>query len=520
MDIIVVLLYCLIGILLAKNLFHFFQLDSYQFPSFFKTLNRNFAYSYFPFLILFLVECVVQLLSIFLQNFILLLIIRITLLLSTALLLNKKFIIKNSKKKLVITARLKRLFFMYSFCLFVCGIIVNKLNLLLISAITYIPVFFISALLAWPIEKLISELYFRDARHKLNSIANLVKIGITGSYGKTSVKNILGHILGVYTPTLISPKSFNTPMGLTITIRTLLSPDYRVFVAEMGSRHLGDINELCRLVHPKIGIISSVGPQHLDTFKNLENVIKGKYELIQNLPSDGHAFFQDDQNIVLKMYETTNISKTLISLYNKNADVYVSDIQVSNNGSKFKITFSQNEEIDCTTLLLGEHNIKNIAISAAVCNYLGMPLDLIAKMIATIKPLQSRMEIINTPTYTIINDAFNSNPVGSKEAVTILSKFTGRKIIITPGMVELGKDEPALNESFGEHIGKNVDIVILIGKKRVEPIKRGILSVGFPEEHLYIVPTLEESTKLLNSIVQNNDVVLYENDLPDNYIDA
>ena len=520
MDALQIALYSIVGLLLSKNLMHFFQLDSYQFPSFFKTLNRNVKHSYLPYLLLWPLDLLFHFRLIAIENPLLFYICKSAVLLGAAFLMHRKYAIRFAKKPLVRTARLKRLFVAYIVVLFLFVLIFARLNMLWIVIVAYIPVFFAAALLVWPVEKLISELYFRDARRKLDSMRGLTKVAITGSYGKTSVKNIIGHILNAYTPTLISPRSFNTPMGLTITIRNQLSPDYRVFVAEMGSRHLGDINELCRLVHPKIGVISSVGPQHLDTFKSLENVKKGKYELIQNLPQDGHAFFQDDQSIVRDMYQQTTLAKTLVSLYDEAADIYVFDIHVDSRGSRFKIRFQDEDELDCATVLLGEHNIKNIALSAAVCRYLGMPSELICRMISSIEAIKNRMEIINAGRYTIINDAFNSNPVGSKEAVNVLAKFPSRKIIITPGMVELGKDESTLNEAFGKHIGEHVDIAILIGKKRTEPIKRGILSAQFPAERLYVVSDLKESTTLLNSIVQDGDVVLYENDLPDNYIDA
>lgn len=519
MSVFFTLFYTFLVLLLSKNIVHFFQLDSYQFPSFSRTLLRNWKYSVFPYIILWGIELFFLAFAEQDQESFSLQLLKLVLLLLVTLLLKKKFAIKQAKKPLNFTSRVKRLWVSYAIFLFLGNFWQVSKNIPGVFLLS-IPIFFLAALLIWPVEKMISEFYFRDARRKLNSLSNLTKIGITGSYGKTSVKNILGHILGAFTPTLISPKSFNTPMGLTLTIRNYLSPDYRVFVAEMGSRHLGDINELCRLVHPKIGIISSVGPQHLDTFKSLENIRKGKYELIQNLPKDGHAFFQDDQSIVKGMYEETKIDKTLVSMYDSSANVYVSNVEVNASGSCFQLCFHQNKTIKCTTVLLGEHNIKNIALAAAVAVFLGMPINLIAKSIASIEPIKNRMEIIKAGKYTIINDAFNSNPVGSKEAVSVLSKFPGRKIIITPGMVELGKDEESINHDFGVHIGKHVDIAILIGRKHVEPIKKGILSTGFQNDNLYIVSSLEESTRLLNSIVSEGDIVLYENDLPDNYIDA
>ena len=290
----------------------------------------------------------------------------------------------------------------------------------------------------------------------------------------------------------------------------------------MGSRHIGDINKLCKLVYPQIGVVTSVGPQHLDTFGTVDNVKKGKYELIENLPDKtGHAFFQDDRGIVRDLFNiTNNINKTLVSIYDSNADIYVSDIKIGANGSTFTVNLKDDSSFECSTMLLGENNIKNIAISIAVAKLLNVPDSLIIKSISELKPTKSRLELINAGKYTIINDAFNSNTVGSKEALNILSKFEKRKIIITPGMVELGNQENKLNYELGQEIAKVVDVAILVGKKRIVPIKKGIVDSEFDEKNIFIVDSLNDSTSILNSIVQEGDVVLYENDLPDNYIDA
>lgn len=506
-------------LLISRNILHFFQLDSYQFPSFYRTIVRNKKYSLLNILLLSLTNIF---LFVILKkiNSNLSSIIYIILLLVVACLLRNIFRIKKAKKPLVLTSRFKRLYIFYVLILSVFAIVFIKNNIYFLYHIFIVGFFSLSALLAWPLEKLISELYFRDARNKLKRMPQLIKIGITGSYGKTTVKNILGSILSDSFTTLISPMSFNTPMGLTRTIREHINPNHRIFIAEMGTRHIGDINELCRLINPKIGILTAVGPQHLDTFKSIDRIIKGKYELIEKLPKDGHAFFQDDQGICKELYNKTNLSKTLVSIYDSNADVYAYNIKTTSEGSTFNLKIKSKGDIECKTALLGEHNIKNILISAAVCSYLGLNLNRISMAIYKLKPIKNRLEIIKTDKYTIINDAFNSNPVGSKAALDVLATFNNRKIIITPGMVELGKDEQRLNKEFGAHMANCTDIAILIGKKHVEPIKEGLLENGFNIENLYIVQSLDESTELLNNIVQKNDVVLYENDLPDNYIEA
>ncbi|MCE5343610.1 MAG: UDP-N-acetylmuramoyl-tripeptide--D-alanyl-D-alanine ligase, partial [Eubacteriales bacterium] len=370
-------------------------------------------------------------------------------------------------------------------------------------------------------EKLISEFYFRDARRKLLAVPGLVRIGVTGSYGKTSVKHIIGAILSEKYPTLVTPASYNTPMGVSRSVREQLTPSHQVFVAEMGARHMGDIRELCRLVKPNIGVLTSVGPQHLETFRTIERVAKAKYELIEALPADSHSYFCDDHAICKHLYDRTDKPKTLISLSPGEADVWSEHIAVSAEGSAFDLCIRGKGSVRCQTLLLGEHNIVNILTAAAVASDLGVSLTQIAHGISKLQPVPSRLELLTSPAgFTIINDSFNSNPVGARAALKVLSQFPGRRIIITPGMVELGVHEAEYNKEFGRAIASAADIAVIVGKKRAQPIISGLTEEGFPKENIYRVDSLDASTALLTTLVHREDTVLYENDLPDHYQEA
>ena len=204
---------------------------------------------------------------------------------------------QKTKKALVYTPRIKRLYVVCVIVFFLTEIVIMQLGIrtgtidswTLTACLLIPPVLLplwvaLGGLLAWPIEKIISEMYFRDAQRILREQKDLIRIGITGSWGKTSVKFILGSLLSERYPTLVTPASFNTPMGVTKVIRNQLEPGHRIFIAEMGARHVGDIKEMCRLVHPQIGLITSIGPQHLDTFHTQERITKTKYELIQSIP--------------------------------------------------------------------------------------------------------------------------------------------------------------------------------------------------------------------------------------------
>ena len=371
-----------------------------------------------------------------------------------------------------------------------------------------------------PIEDRVNQYYYEKAQEKIKSMEDLKVVGITGSFGKTSTKFITSTILEEKYKVLKTPESYNTPMGISKVINNDLSNEYDVFVAEMGARNIGDIRELAELTKPQIGIITSIGPSHLGTFKNVENIMKTKYELIEELPTDGIAIFNYDNEHIKKLADKTFKEKILYGIEKKDeVDVYATDIKVSEMGSTFKLCNKDGNSIECTTKLLGEHNIYNILAGVCVAMAMGLNMEEIKNGIQKIEPIPHRLDIINPGTgVIIIDDAFNSNPIGAKAALDVLSQFKdGKRIIVTPGMVELGEREEEENKEFGINIGKVCDYVILVGEKRTKPIYEGLKETKFTEKNIFVVKDLNEATEDIQKIVQPKDVVLFENDLPDNY---
>ena len=219
------------------------------------------------------------------------------------------------------------------------------------------------------------------------------------------------------------------------------------------------------------------------------------------------------------MYLRTEKPRILVSLsHEDDSGVWSENIRVSEEGSAFDLCFSDGETLPCQTRLLGEHNITNILLAAAVAKRLGLSKSQIMRGIRRIEPVQSRLELLKNPnSYTIINDGFNANPVGAQAALNVLRQFPKRRIIITPGMVELGAKEAEYNKAFGKAIASAADIAIIVGKKRVQPILDGLREAGFPAQNTHQVGSLAESTAVLQRLVRKEDTVLYENDLPDNY---
>lgn len=436
-----------------------------------------------------------------------------------AFLLDKSLHSMPEKKPLVYTARMKRLYAALAVIAILAGLLLNSIGLPGFFMFVGVPYLALAAgFVMQPVEKAISGYYLNDAKKKLAAREDLIKIGITGSYGKTSTKFILAAILSEKFDVLATPSSFNTPMGLTRVIREQLEEHHQVFLAEMGARHVGDIKELVDLVHPKYGVLTSVGPQHLETFGSVEKVASTKYELVEGLPEDGAAFFAADGGEVDKLYEKTSIKKFRAGLKGALLDMRADNIEVGAYGSRFLLKDGLGETVECETQLLGRHNIQNIVLACSLARHLGMTMEEIARGVRKIQPVEHRLQLIpGANGITVIDDAFNSNPVGAKAALDVLSAIPGRHIVVTPGMVEQGEQEAEINRKFGSQMAYACDIAILVGKKHTAPIVEGLLNGGMAQESIFTVNTLEEATVILGRVGLPGDTVLFENDLPDNY---
>ena len=370
-----------------------------------------------------------------------------------------------------------------------------------------------------PLEDHINLGYFKDAQRIINNMPNLTRIGLTGSFGKTSSKFILGQVLEQQFNVLVSPESYNTPMGLTRVIRERLRPTNDIFVGEMGAKRPGDIEELCQLVNPQIGIITAIGEQHLETFGDLETIKRTKFELVGHLPQDGLAILNGDDENVVSMLDTVKCPYVLYGVTGKNLTYHATDIRFTAQGMTFTVNNKAGETCTVSTKLLGRHNIYNILAAVACGDYLGMSLSKITQGIKRVEPIPHRLEIKRYATnFITIDDAFNSNPVGAKSALEVLEFMEGnKKIIITPGMVELGEKEYELNKEFAKECAKVCDFIILVGRNHSQPLQDGLAEVNLPQERYYVAADLKDAVRKLAEIVDSGDVVLYENDLPDTY---
>ena len=432
---------------------------------------------------------------------------------------------RKAKKPLVYTKRVIRLILTIALLLIITAALTlcsrSKIAVGIAVALLALlsPVIALAAnVINMPVEHGIKQYYIHDAKRILADCPDLLTIGVTGSYGKTSVKYILHSLLQAEYDVLMTPESYNTPMGVVMTVRNLLRATHQIFVCEMGARHVGDIKELCDIVHPDIGIITSVGPQHLETFHTIENVMKTKFELADAVSEHGKLFLNgEDTNI--QTYRSSYGKAAVSYGLSSRCDYYASDISVSSKGTAFTVHTPAGECETFTTRLLGKHNVINIVGAIAICHGLGIPLAKLKPQVWKLESVPHRLQMLCRGGITIIDDAYNSNPAGSRAAIDTLALFEGFKILVTPGMVELGEKQDELNKAFGAYAAKTCDYVILVGKRQTVSIYDGFMSSGYPAEKIYVADNLQDAFSKLHTVdsLGKEKIVLIENDLPDNF---
>ena len=494
---------------------HFFQLNSYRFSTHLKWITENFH----KYLSHYLFSVILLIVSLFSYR------VDVKMGVTALLFLVAAFAErpKKAKKPLVYTPRVKRMFVTLGllFAAIITGSAIplfranhGSVAVFIVVCIYALAPFWVlvANLINIPVEKLVNRYYTNDAKRILAACPDLKIIGITGSYGKTSVKYYLNTLLRARYNVLMTPESYNTPMGVVKTVRG----SHEIFICEMGAKWIGDIKELCNIVHPQHGVITSIGPQHLESFKTLDAVKNTKFELADALPQDGMLFLNnDDENIRAHGSKRPFVS---YGIENK-SDYTASDISVSERGTTFTVTGPDGEKKSFSTRLIGRHNVLNITGAIAVSNKFGIPLSELKGQVRRLEGVPHRLELKKKNGVTLIDDAYNSNPSGTKAALETLRLFEGYKILVTPGMVELGEKQEELNREFGANAAKVCDYVVLVGKKQAVPIKAGLLDAGYPEKKIFVADTIEEALTHVYAIGSNGQqkIVLLENDLPDNY---
>ena len=335
----------------------------------------------------------------------------------------------------------------------------------------------------------------------------IVRIGVVGSYGKTSVKNILVTLLKEKYAVVATPESYNTPLGIA---KTVLSDDFankQIFIAEMGARKAGDIAELCELVKPNYAVFTGVCAQHVQTFGSVQNAWIEKSAILKC----------GAKKVVCGEDLRERLEKDFAAADSVAYGERVSGVCLQATETAFTLCVD-GKEISVSTKLLGGAAVENIALAARLCRELGMSAEEIAAGVAKLQPVPHRLQLIQSGGAYILDDGYNCNPRGAKEALAALARFDGRKCIVTPGIVECGVLEEEINGELGGEIAKiNPDKVLLVGDTLVGAVKDGYQNGGGDMQKLSVCKDLKGAQEALAEWVGAGDAVLFLNDLPDVY---
>ena len=353
-----------------------------------------------------------------------------------------------------------------------------------------------------------NEKYVKRAGQVLNE-SKIIRVGIVGSFAKTSVKNILRSILSERYDVIQTPESYNTPIGVAKTVFSDGFEKKQVLIAEMGARKSGDIKELCALVKPDYAIFTGVCEQHISSFKSLDNVFAEKSEIIKSgarvICAEGlrervqERFGENPQNVLFIGNDC------------------VTDLCLSATKTQFTLTIRE-EKIQVQTSLLGYAAVENVLLAASLAKEMGLTAQEIARGIEKIETVPHRLQLTESGGVYILDDAYNSNPRGAAEALAALGRFSGRKCVVTPGIIECGVLEEKINGVLGRKIAQeNVDLVILVGDTLVGVVKKGYLENGGEASKLVVARNLDEAKEVLGKWLRTGDAVLFLNDLPDVY---
>ncbi len=378
----------------------------------------------------------------------------------------------------------------------------------------------IGAALMQPVENSIQEGFKREARRRLRDRPDLSLVGITGSYGKTSTKFIVAELLRQKYNVYATPSSYNTPMGLCLAVNEDMRPEHQVLVLEYGIRYPNDMDELCTIAQPDVSVVTTIGVAHLETMGSVDNIAREKRKLVEYANDEGPTILNADDERVDAMAEQASGPVWRISAEgNENADITAHNVRYDTSGTSFLVRDDTGAEATFQTQLLGAHNVTNVLLAVAVGRSMDLRLRQMAHAAQRIEPIEHRLQLRPEGDRTVIDDAFNSNPVGARNAVEILGRMNGgRRVIVTPGMVELGDRQWEENKTLGTHIAEHdIDLAVLIGDEQTAAIQQGLADAGYPADRIKVFPSLFEAQDFLDRNLDADDVVLYENDLPDQY---
>lgn len=405
---------------------------------------------------------------------------------------------------------------------------INKLAVFIIAeyflSFVHFAFLFLATAAISPLDKIIKQWIISSAKKKISRLPNLKIIGITGSYGKTTMKEVLAAILAKKFRVVKTPENINTPLGLSRLIFKTVTPETEILIAEMGAYERGDIKALCKIAPPDIAILTGINESHFERFGSLENTAAAKFEIADNAKPNAVIVLNADSQLIVKNYQnhTENRKALFYSSENRlNSEFKAENIKFFEDGSGISFDlYRRSESIGSVKVpFLGEYIIGVIIASAAAGRELGLNDNEILSGIAALKPVPHRLQLVRSSGgVLIIDDSYNGNPDGAAEAIKILSRFTNRrKIYVTPGLVEMGASAESVHEKIGALLAPVADLVVLIKNSATPAIAEGLANNGFNPANIVWFETAVEAHAAMPKMLKPGDVVLFQNDWPDNY---
>jgi len=477
------------------NDIYYYQSDNYHYRIFKHLLKKDLISRIYNYFLLIFVP--------FTNNLVIQLILICYCLIS--MILNTK---EKNYKKIKKTKRIKRLSFIYITFILISLFSKYRIPLLLLITIIHLILSLLIFIISSFVEQLLMKRYYIKAKKKVNKYKPII-IAITGSCGKTSVKNYIYTSMKNEYMVYKSPKSYNTLKGLSITINEYLNHYNSIFILEMGLSHKNDIKKITKYFKPNISIITEILPSHLETMKSINNIIDEKMQIIKNMQSNGLIIINNDNEQIKNNIDKYNINNNKIVKIgiNKENDIYATNIEIKKDGLALNI-IDQKKNIKIQNSLLGKHNIYNLLITYAVLNQ----FDISHEKLNDLQSYENRLEIKKYNQMTILNDSYNSNINGFKNALDVLSLYETPKYIITPGIVELGRISKDTIYEIGDKIVKICDFCYLIDNKNTQ-----FFIEKFNEKKYKNFKVKKTFLDAFNEVKNMEITLLIENDLTDFY---
>jgi UDP-N-acetylmuramoyl-tripeptide--D-alanyl-D-alanine ligase len=410
----------------------------------------------------------------------------------------------SNKTPLVYTTKIK-IFIFLSYLILLISLLISPYLFLLFLFQPFL-LLFISTLLRKPDEFIIKWLTIKKTRQQILNHPNLITIGITGSYGKTSTKNMLFSILSSHQPTIKTPKSYNTIFGISKTINLELLDKTKYFICEMGAFVKGEIKTLCYQAPPRYAILTAIGSQHLERFKTLKNTTLAKFELIDAVNPRNALVNLDNPHIKNHLKTSFNT----YSFQDPKATFFVSKFRLAPTGAKFSLVY-KSKIYQFTTPLFGTANLENLVAAISMAFILKVPLQIIKQSVSKLTPSPSRLELKKIGNSTVIDNSYSSNQEGFEKIISDLKNLPGKKALITPGIVELGGKTKTVHQDLGKKAAQVFTTIKLIGKSnRTQAFKS-------TATNSQVLPASTPIWPLAQKLAQTHSWILIENDLPDNY---